>query len=48
MDTLFNVDYTYYLHGKYGIDMNEAENFTLTIESQLIVLFLLADKMPSI
>jgi hypothetical protein len=48
MDTLFNVDYTYYLQGKYGIDMNEVENFTISIESQLIVLFLLADKIPSI
>lgn len=48
IDTLFNIDYTYYLHGKYGIDMNEVENFTIPIESQLIVLFLLADKIPSI
>lgn len=48
MDTLFNVDYTYYLNGKYGIDMNEVENFTISIESQLIMLFLLADKIPNI
>lgn len=48
MDTLYTIDYTYYLQGKYGIDMNEVENFTIAIESQLIMLFLLADKITSI
>lgn len=31
MDTLYTIDYTYYLQGKYGIDMNEVENFTIPI-----------------
>lgn len=40
MDTLYSIDYNYYLLGLYEIDHAEVEQFTLDIESQLIILFL--------
>jgi len=48
IETIYNIDYTYYLQGKYGIDMNEVEQFIVPIESQLIILFLMADYFPCI
>lgn len=43
IETLYNIDYTYYLEDKYGIDASQVENFTVDIELQLIILFLLSD-----
>jgi len=40
VDTLYAIDYNYCLLGLYEIDHAEVEQFTLDIESQLIILFL--------
>lgn len=40
VDTLYAIDYNYYLHGLYEIDHAEVEQFTLSVEEQLIILFL--------
>jgi hypothetical protein len=47
VDTLYAIDYNYYLLGLYEIDHAEVEQFTLDIESQLIILFLYEDSIHS-
>jgi hypothetical protein len=47
VDTLYSIDYNYYLLGLYEIDHGEVEQFTLDIESQLIILFLYEDSIHS-
>jgi hypothetical protein len=47
VDTLYSIDYNYYLLGLYEIDHAEVEQFTLEIESQLIVLFLYEGSIDS-
>ena len=40
VDTLYAIDYNYYLHEVYEIDHAEVEQFNFEIEGQLIILFL--------
>ena len=47
MDTIYSIDYNYYLHGLYEIDHSEVEQFTISIESQLIILFLYENYIDS-
>lgn len=47
MDTIYSIDYNYYLLGLYEIDHSEVEQFTLDIESQLIILFLYENYIDS-
>lgn len=44
---MFIIDYTYYLEGKYGVDMNEVENFSNEVRTQLVLLFLMNEFIPS-
>lgn len=43
VETMFTIDYHYYLEGKYGVDMGEVENFTDIIKVQLAILFILSE-----
>ena len=47
VDTVYSIDYNYYLLGLYEIDHSEVEQFTLDIESQLIILFLYENYIDS-
>ena len=47
-DSLYTIDYLYYLERRYGLEMNEVENFTLEMQLQLIYLMLFGEyiKLP--
>ena len=47
MDTIYNIDYNYYLNNLYEIDHEQVVHFTLEIESQLIILLLFENHIPS-
>ena len=43
IETIYTIDYTYYLQQRYGLEMTEVENFTLEIELQLVFMMLFGD-----
>lgn len=47
VDTIYSIDYNYYQNDLYEVDHSEVVQFTLAIESQLIILFLYENHIQS-
>lgn len=48
IENLYAIDFTYYLEGRYGIEMSELENLSISTKQQLIILYLLNDLIGSV